>query len=62
MKRRRSLEIRAVSRLLVSLSRARVASSSSSSLSCASFRVEICPSALPTSCSPCCTSSCSRIN
>lgn len=50
----------AVSRLLVSLSRARVASSSSSSLSCASFSVEICPSAVLISFSPCCTSCCSR--
>lgn len=50
----------AVSKLLVSLSRALVASSSSSSLSCASFSVEICPSAVPMSRSPCCTSCCSR--
>ena len=50
----------AVSRLLVSLSRALVASSSSSSLSWASFRVEICPSAVPKSCSPFLTSCCSR--
>lgn len=55
------LTCNAVSRLLVSLSRALVASSSSSSLSCASFSVEICPSAVPMFCSPCCTSSCSRV-
>ena len=51
---------RAVSRLLVSLSRARVASSSSSSLSCASFRVEICPSAVLAASSPWHTCSCNK--
>lgn len=51
---------KAVSRLLVSRSRPLVASSSSSSLSCACFMVAIWPSAAPISRSPRFTSSCRR--